>query len=305
MKLNNNICTYCYLPGRITCESCNAVNYCTEEHKKIDWPNHIYFCKIPVQCENNCGMMIYIRHESECPDCKRVYYCSNNCYRANYDEHQRTCEKITYNVRRPVLLTPGAQKRQKDRMENIKKTAKGLMYNFFQFYDEDIERYVTLRFDELFENIISTNYNPIRGTYDPILILIDIYNSNDDVYYTYNSNEYMLLRDQLRDYISRWIRYEIQGFETLFYQIVHDRLNLIDVPMTPEMLSRIITDNKERLQDIIRMRNEEQLRIHNLGISDDRDKLEELDDRDKLKELDFNKIRNDIARWIKYKNLKI
>ena len=44
-QVKHKMCDFCLKPGDKICGRCKTAVYCTEEHQKIDWPNHKPNCK--------------------------------------------------------------------------------------------------------------------------------------------------------------------------------------------------------------------------------------------------------------------
>ncbi|EFN82414.1 uncharacterized protein LOC105185171 [Harpegnathos saltator] len=67
----SNLCLVCMEGSQVTCEFCSMVSYCSDEHKKQDWPKHRNLCKVLTEvCVSGGGLSLL---PELTPDEYRVY----------------------------------------------------------------------------------------------------------------------------------------------------------------------------------------------------------------------------------------
>jgi hypothetical protein len=118
-----------------------------------------------------------------------------------------------------------------------------------------------MSFQDLFYEIIQRNdIEPGVEDEDPIIVLVQLYESfNPDtpIYFPLSKKipRYPMEKDILRNYISRWITYEIEGFQIQFDRLIEELDQKgIEPPKniyhTPERFLIIVNDYREYLQNV-------------------------------------------------------
>jgi len=118
----------------------------------------------------------------------------------------------------------------------------------FEFQNPNTEEWFSMDMMDLFQSMQEMNNIEL----DPIVELIDLYNSENQVYFPYRSmdEKYPMPRELLKMYISRWLTYELETFQIAFHRL-QKKLEISEYyDLTPEQYFIVINDYSQYLNNI-------------------------------------------------------